>query len=186
MQWPNTVGHDVRNSWRLLRKSPVLSVATIATLALGLGLDAGVFTLLDGMIFRARVNEDPATFLQIGLEYSSPSTSRVVGLPFASLQDYRAYRDGVCSFRDAAAWTPASALLGGVVGREEMAPITLVPILVTCNFFNLYDRTPPLAGRVFDRRDCDTPGGSPIVIIGEDLWRTRSVPTLISSARPSS
>jgi hypothetical protein len=44
MQWLNTVGHDMRNGWRLLRKSPVLSAATIATLALGIGLDTVVFT----------------------------------------------------------------------------------------------------------------------------------------------
>jgi hypothetical protein len=53
MQWLNAVGHDIRNGWRLLRKSPVLSGETIASLALGIGLDAGVFTLLDGMMFRA-------------------------------------------------------------------------------------------------------------------------------------
>src|SRR5262245_46774254 len=85
MQWLNTVGHDIRNGWRLLLKSPVLSVATVATLALGIGLDAGVFTLLDGMMFRARVNDDPATFVRISVEYSGPSVSRAVGLPFASL-----------------------------------------------------------------------------------------------------
>jgi len=87
MQWLNAVGHDVRNGWRLLRKSPVLSGATIATLALGIGLDAAVFTLLDGILFRARVNDDRATFVQIGVE--DEWRSGPPGLPITSLQDYR-------------------------------------------------------------------------------------------------
>src|SRR5262245_1148215 len=62
MRWLTAARHDIRNGWRLLLKSPVLSVATVATLALGIGLDAGVFTLLDGLMFRARVNDDPSTF----------------------------------------------------------------------------------------------------------------------------
>ena len=146
MQWLNAVGHDVRNGWRLLRKSPVLSGTTIATLALGIGLDAGVFTLLDGLMFRARVTDDPATFVQISVEDTGRSGAPVVGLPFTSLQDYRAYRDGVRSVRDIAAWTPVTASLGGNQGGDEAAPYKIVPLLVTCNFFDVYDRTRP-AGR---------------------------------------
>src|SRR5262245_5781639 len=169
MQWLNAVRHDVRNGWRLLRKSPVLSATTIATLALGIGLDAGVFTLLDGLMFRARVTDDPATFVQISVEDAGGSGPPVVGLPFTSLQASRAYRDGGRSVRDIAAWTPVAASLGG----NEAAPYKIVPVLVTCNFFDVYDRTPPLAGRVFDRRDCETPGRAPIAVMAEELWRTR-------------
>jgi hypothetical protein len=44
MHWLDTVGHGIRYGCRLIRQSPALSVATILTLALGIGLDAGVLT----------------------------------------------------------------------------------------------------------------------------------------------
>jgi len=53
MSWFADLAHDVRYGLRLIRKSPVLSIATILTLALGIGLDAGVFTVVDAMLFRA-------------------------------------------------------------------------------------------------------------------------------------
>ena len=47
------VREDVRYGWRLIRKHPLLSCALVATLSLGIGLDAGVFTLINGMLFFA-------------------------------------------------------------------------------------------------------------------------------------
>jgi hypothetical protein len=61
---------------RLLRKPPVLSGAIVLTLALGIGLDAGVFNLIDGMLFRARVEHDPDAFVQVGVEYFGPNAPR--------------------------------------------------------------------------------------------------------------
>src|SRR5262245_24960773 len=167
MQWLNAVGHDIRNGGRLLRKSPVLSLATVATLALGIGLDTGVFTLLDGMMFRARVNDDPPTFVQISVEDARPSAPPATGLPFTSLQDYRAYRDGVRSIRDIAAWTPVAASLGAMATGDGEASSRIMPMLVTCNFFDVYDRTRPLAGRTFDRRDCEAPSGALVAVMAE-------------------
>lgn len=59
----DAVPQDVRAACRIIRKSPLLSGATIATLAISVGLDAGVFTLVDGMLFRARVERDPQSFV---------------------------------------------------------------------------------------------------------------------------
>jgi len=44
MLWLDSVRHDIPHGCRLIRKRPVLSIATILTLTLGIGLDAGVFT----------------------------------------------------------------------------------------------------------------------------------------------
>ena len=61
--WLDDFAHDIRYGVRLNRKTPALAAATILTLALGIGLDAGVFTLIDGVLFRARINHDPASFV---------------------------------------------------------------------------------------------------------------------------
>src|SRR5205085_11618298 len=57
----NDLLDDVKFGLRLIRKNPLLSAATILTFTLGIGLDAGVFTVIDGLLFRPRVAHDPAS-----------------------------------------------------------------------------------------------------------------------------
>jgi putative ABC transport system permease protein len=104
MRWFADLAYDVRHGLRRIRKSPLVSIATILTLALGIGLDAGVFTLVDGMVFRARVSEDPDSFVQLDVA-STGAGSRVAGLPFVSVRDYEAFRTGAASSHH---WIPAS------------------------------------------------------------------------------
>ena len=162
---------DVRYGLRLIRKHPLLSGAIMATLALGIGLDAGAFTLLDGMLFRTRASEQPATFVQLDPAGTQVRDSpRARGCRWSRFTDYNAYRDRATSLKAVAAWTPARTTLTG--GPAASAPQDVVSLLVTCNFFSVYP-TVALAGRVFRPEECAEPGGSPVVLIGEDLWRGR-------------
>jgi putative ABC transport system permease protein len=147
---------------RLLRKHLVLSVATVVTFTIGIGLNAGVFTVINGLLFRPRVAHDPASFVEVRLDRSDASGP--IALPFASLQDYDGLRHAA-SLRDVAAWTPVHAVLG-----EQ--PGTTVPLLVSCNFFTTYGPDRPLLGRPLRPEDCAGADTPPVVVIGEDLWRT--------------
>jgi hypothetical protein len=51
-------------AFRLIGKTPAIALATIVTLALGIGLNAGVFTILNGMLFRPRVTANPERLQQ--------------------------------------------------------------------------------------------------------------------------
>ena len=82
---------DVRFGFRLLRKTPILSGAIVLTLALGIGLDAGVFNLIDGVLFRPRVEHDPEAFVQVGVEYSRPNAPSRAGLPYVSVEVFNSY-----------------------------------------------------------------------------------------------
>src|SRR5262249_51402639 len=81
---------DLRFGTRLIRNHPGLSAATVLTFTLGLGLDAGVFTVIDGMMFRPRVGYDPATFVEI-IEDVADANGRAAALPLVSLRDYDAF-----------------------------------------------------------------------------------------------
>jgi len=61
---------DLRFGGRLLRKNLGLSVAIMLTFTIGIGLNAGVFTIIDGLLFRPRVTYDPASFVDalVGIE----------------------------------------------------------------------------------------------------------------------
>ena len=156
---------DLRFGTRLIRKHPGLSAATVLTFTLGLGLNAGVFTVIDGMLFRPRVAHSPGNFVALTEEVAD-ANGRTAAAPFISLRDYHAFA-GAASLLDVAAWTPVHAAVGRALNRAEQ-----IPILVTCNFFAAYGPDRPLLGRVFRSDDCDRADAPPIVVIGEDLWRT--------------
>jgi predicted permease len=139
----------------------------IVTLALGIGLDTGVFTLIDGMLFRPRVAYDPESFVEVSPDYAGIAGAPA-GPPLASVQDYSAFR-GAQSLRDLAAWAPAHATLDA--STDERRAIH-VPLLVTCNFFDIYGPERPLIGRVFQPEDCSRTDRAATVIIGEALWRS--------------
>jgi putative ABC transport system permease protein len=169
MRWLDDLSQDVRYGFRLIRKNPVLSLATILTLALGIGLDTGVFTLIDGVLFRARVEHDPQSFVQVSPEYSG-DTAPSGGLPYVSLQDYLAFRAAARSLHDLAAWTPARATLTEAGTGSGTSHVALV---VSCNFFSVIGPERPLLGRVFRSDECATAGAAPVVVIGEEIWRAR-------------
>jgi predicted permease len=156
---------DLRFGTRLLRKNLGLSIATVLTFAIGIGLNAGVFTVIDGLLFRPRVAHDPASFVEMQVDRADATTGRLAA-PLISLREYEAIaRAG--SLRAVAAWTPIHAALGDQpFGREA------IPLLVSCNFFATYGPETPLLGRLFRPDDCTAVGAPPPVIVGEDLWRT--------------
>jgi len=127
---------DGRFALRLLWKTPVLSSAIVLTLALGIGLDAGVFNLIDGVLFRPRVDHDPDAFVQVGVEYSGPKAPARAGLPYVNVHDFNAFRSQTRSLEEVAAWSPA----GVIVETGEGSSAHHVALLITCNLLRLRPR----------------------------------------------
>jgi hypothetical protein len=59
---------DIRHGLRLVRRNPVLSAAVVVTLALAIGVNGSVFTVVNGLVFRPHISEDPASFIEIFLK----------------------------------------------------------------------------------------------------------------------
>src|SRR5690349_6551650 len=139
---------DVRFGARVLRKNLPLSAAIVLTFTIGIGLNAGVFTVIDGLLFRPRVSHDPASFVELRVEREDAGVRSPLTL--VSLDQYTAFA-GTSSLRDVAAWTPVHAFLEGPTGSREV-----LPLLVSCNFFSTYGPDRPLVGRVLTPQDCET------------------------------
>jgi predicted permease len=154
---------DLRFGMRLLRKHLVLSAATILTFTIGVGLNAGVFTVIDGFLFRPRVAYEPASFVELHVDRADAGGRPAV--PLATIQDYDTLARAT-SLRDVAAWTPVHAAVGEETGRGDS-----VALLVSCNFFAAYGPDRPLLGRLLGPEDCSRSDMPPVVVIGEDLWR---------------
>src|SRR5947209_6094356 len=119
------LSQDLHYAMRSIRRQPGLAIATVLTLALGLGLNVSAFTFLQGLLFRARVDQDPETFIHLSPEHRNEPGRRESSW-LVSVRDYRAYASGAQTLSALAAWTPVHARLGSGDSDRQLA------LLVTC------------------------------------------------------
>jgi predicted permease len=155
----------LRYAFRSIAHQPGLALATVLTLTLGLGLNVGVFTVIDGILFRPRVERDPGSFVHLSPEYQYDHPTR--GIAWAiSVRDYRAFAAGTRTLSDLAAWNTVRV----TVGREENSTLGM---LVTGNFFRVYGHVAPLQGRLFTDDECSPGSESRVAIVGEEFVKSR-------------
>ena len=65
MLWLDDLVRDLRYGFRMARNAKLISIAVILTLAIGIGINTGVFTLINGLVLRPRTDSDPATFSRL-------------------------------------------------------------------------------------------------------------------------
>ena len=157
-----TLWEDVRYGARLIRRNPLLSAVVVLTLTVGIGINASVFTVVDGVALKPLVNRDPATLLRIWPLNRSDRHERGV-----SYAEYIALRDRNRSLRQLAAFQ----LLPALIGDDDSSGTPA--LAVSCNFFLVEQLERPLMGRLLDADDCRTPGQMPVAIISESIWRNR-------------
>ena len=152
---------DLRYAVRLLRKTPVFTVAAIGTLALGIGANTTIFSLVQTMLLRPLPYQNPDQVVMVWEDRTAAGFPRNTPAP-ANYQDWRAMNR---SFTDMAATAFAFATLTG-----GGAPEVVLGRRVTANFFSLLG-VQPVLGRVFTASD-DT-SGERIVVISHALWQRR-------------
>jgi predicted permease len=136
------------------------------TLTLGIGINAGVFTVLNGLMLRARVEKDPDSFAHVSARYSG-NVGPTVYDSGVSTADFRAYQAGIHSMDNLGAWGIARS----TIGMDDPTQFLIMP--VTCNFFSLYGLDRPRLGTLFRPEDCDGPGRNAVVVLSEELWHSR-------------
>ena len=161
----DTWWQDVRFGLRTLRKSPGFTAVAMVTLALGIGVNAGIFIVINGVLFRDLPVPRARDVVSIAQTVEGGPFTASTGLGTFSTSEYHAYRDrartlsGVFTFSN-----PAETTLGGEAPRQMFG------VLVSCNYFTAVQQ-PPRVGRALAERDC-APGADPVVVLGHDLWTT--------------
>jgi hypothetical protein len=88
-----SVSHDVQYVLRTLRRSPGFAAAAIAPIALGIGINTGVFSILNNVMYRPLPAPEPNELLSIYQDFRGVQKRRVHGArSMFSLAEYRAYR----------------------------------------------------------------------------------------------
>ncbi|MBL8234313.1 MAG: ABC transporter permease [Bryobacterales bacterium] len=162
------MSHDLRYSFRSLRRSPVLVCVAVLSLALGIGANVSIFSLLDQVILRAMPVVNPgelvilkATGPQPGWSTSDSSES-VFSYPM-----YRDLRDRNEVFIGIAGRGPAAISVRSGDETERASAD-----LVTGNFFQLLG-VRAATGRLLTPEDDVRPGGHPVAVISHGYWKRR-------------
>jgi putative ABC transport system permease protein len=158
-----TLLQDLRYGFRMLRKSPGFTAVAVLTLALGLGANTAVFSIVDALALRPLPVPDAKHLVAI---YTSGKTSR------------GAYLTGPTSYPDLVDYRAGAPAFAGIAGSENRGSILRVGddsvMLLTCvvteNYFSLLGVN-ALHGRTFTEQEFQSPDFPPEVVISYSLWR---------------
>ena len=152
----------MRYALRTMAKSPGFTAVAVATLALGIGANTAIFSVVNALVLQPLPVKDPARIVAM----SASSASRNIRGYSVSLASYETLRDASHMLENVASWAGDALTLTGSEAPEQLAVARVSP-----NFFDLMG-TQPLLGRGF-RPDEGTPGAAPVVLISYQLWQKR-------------
>ena len=152
---------DIRYAVRLLTKNRWFTVVAVVVLALGIGANNAVFTIVNAVLLRNLPVPKPDQVMFLGTQ---DSQGRTLGVSLRDFEDWRAA---------SRTFSGMSFLFNGAfnVGNEGLTPDQVPGAYVSANLFKMLGVAPAL-GRDFTSAE-DTPGTPIIVLISDTLWRQR-------------
>jgi predicted permease len=156
----DTLTRNLRHAIRLLTKSPGFTFAAVATLALGIGANIAIFSLIKAVMLEPLPYRDPDRLVMVW------NTANRIEPTHLSLREIVAYREDASSFAAVATYMDISANLTG--GDE---PERVRAAAVSANLFQTLGASAAL-GRTFVAGE-DEPGAAPTVVLGHGLWQRR-------------
>jgi macrolide transport system ATP-binding/permease protein len=168
--WLEQLFQDVRFGVRTLLRSPGLTVAAVTAIALGIGINVGIFSVLNGLALRLlpvpRAQELVSVNQIIHFQGRGDRSIRNDSSWF-SYSEYLDYRDHNHVFSGLAAYEPyIEATLRGIDVRQVLGTAA------SCNYFEVLMEH-PAQGRGFVDSDCASHGGNAVAVLSEELWRGR-------------
>lgn len=154
---------DILHALRAARRTPLLSAVAVLALAFGIGLNAGVFTLLNSLFLEPPTLKDPHSFVQVYPRYTGWFLREDQYSSFTT-EDYDAIRSRSKALEDVAAWQVSSPTL------EEGKPNAT--LMATCNYFHVFGIDRPLLGRLFATGDCNRGSTAQVAVLSESTWKT--------------
>jgi predicted permease len=167
-----TLLRDVRYAVRQLRKSPGFTVVAVITLALGIGANTGIFTVLNGLLLKMLPVRAPQQLVVVG--DPTHASQRSNGTPRMDVFSYPLYkelrdRNSVFSGLCAAASDHHIEVDAGQGGFPDEK---ITGRMVSGNYFTVLGLE-PAAGRLFSDADDTAEGANPVMVLGYEYWQHR-------------
>jgi putative ABC transport system permease protein len=156
---------DLQLGFRILRRNPGFTVTAILLLALGIGANTAIFSVVNAVLLRPLPYQDSSRIMQI---WHVPPAKSFPGMTLFSVSpaNYLDWQSQNHSFEDMAAYGGARFNVGGKERPESIQAAPVAP-----GFFSIL-RVQPILGRGFTPDD-DRPGQGHVVVLGNALWRER-------------
>src|SRR5579883_423351 len=173
LPWFDALLQDLRYAFRTLGKSPGFSAVSILTLALGIGANTAIFSVVYAVLLKPLPYPHAEQLFSV-FEQQKKNESTQTGMSYLNLDDLRQQNQVFDS-------------LAGVIVHEltltgPREPVIVKTAVVTSDFFSVF-RQKPLAGRVFLPEDAQ-PGAPATVVVSEGFWKgpLRGEPGIIGSS----
>ena len=152
---------DLRYGARMLLNNPGFTAVAVLSLALGIGVNTTIFSVVNAVLLRPMAVQEPDQLVEVYLSDSD-------GYPYGTLSypDYRDYRDQ----NDVLSGIVVSEVTFYHFSQDELTEMVFGEA-VTGNYFEVLG-VPAALGRVFLPED-DTPGAQPVAILGHGFWQKR-------------
>jgi putative ABC transport system permease protein len=155
-----TLWNDLRYGWRVMRRSPGFAAVAILTLAIGIGANAAIFSIVNGVLLRPLPFPDSSRIVTIW----ETDANRNVVRGTASPAEFLDWRDVNHSFAELSGWRSLLFTITGSGNAEQVHGSQ-----VTGNFFRMLG-VGPVIGRDFSSED-EKPGREQVAILTYALWR---------------
>jgi len=162
-EWMGELRQDLRIGFRMLRRSPAFAIVAVLTLAIGIGANTAIFSVVRSVLLRPLPYPNPEQLVQVWTDHRALGRSEPEWL---APPDFVDLRDGNRTF---SAMTSYSGWAPDLTGSGD--PESLTGMLVGGNFFSLLGARPAL-GRLIGPADDDA-GAPPVVVLSNALWARR-------------
>lgn len=156
------VAQDLRYGFRSMLKNPIFSLVAVLTIAIGIGANVVVFTLVERILLNPLPYPESDRLVRLVQAYPEMGLT-TWGLSPAT---FAKYRDGNQSFEALAAFATSGTILTGSEKSEYVRAGT-----VSADFFKVFGVS-PIMGRTFVAGE-DTPGNNNLVVLSHSLWQRR-------------
>jgi predicted permease len=176
LRWPNEIARDVRYAARVLRKSPTFTAAAVATLALCIGANTAIFSVVDAVLLRPLPYPQPERLFSVARHFQGKGgqgyQTNLWGSVWEAVRDHAAYVDAAV-FSDGSMGVNFAA--GGRVEYVQQQR-------VSAGFFRVLGIA-PLIGREFTAEE-DRDGGPAVAVLSYSLWKGvfRGDPSIVGQA----
>jgi predicted permease len=155
---------DVRYALRMICSKRSFSVPALLTLALGIGANIAIFSVVNAVLIRSLPYAEPEKL--VGVSNSAVFSGQVVNDWPLSLEMYAAYNKQAQSFADFGVWTPGAAAVTGAGDPEQVAIVSMTHGVLPALGVQ------PYSGRCFSSAD-EVPGAQKAVILSYKYWQRR-------------
>lgn len=155
--WLEQFFQDLRHAFRSLRKAPAFVAVAVVSLALGIGVNTAIFTLVDAILLKTLPVPDPSRIVEPQALVGGFDTTTF------SFPVYRALRRQAGIFEDVIGFSASPGLLDQDGARIDYE-------LVTGSYFDFFGAR-PLLGRLLNSQDDAVEGASPVCVLSYDAWQ---------------